>query len=46
VDCEVEAAHPAGDHTIFVGRVVACGVRAAEGRPLVYHNTAYTALSG
>lgn len=44
LECEVEAAHEAGDHTIFVGRVVACGVRADDRRPLVYHNTRYTGL--
>lgn len=44
LDCEVAAAHRAGDHTIFLGRVVAAGVAAGAAEPLVYHNTHYRAL--
>ena len=42
-DCSLEAAHDGGDHTIFVGRVVATGH--AEGRPLLYYDGAYHRLS-
>jgi flavin reductase (DIM6/NTAB) family NADH-FMN oxidoreductase RutF len=42
-DCRVEAAHEAGDHVIYVGRVEAI-VRGA-GRPLVYWRGAYRALA-
>lgn len=43
LDCTVENAYPAGDHTIFVGRVVSCGIQRG-GDPLVFHNTRYTRL--
>jgi 3-hydroxy-9,10-secoandrosta-1,3,5(10)-triene-9,17-dione monooxygenase reductase component len=36
VDCELAAVHEAGDHVLFVGRVVEAGVH-AEGRPLMTH---------
>ena len=39
VDCRVTQLHPAGDHTIFVGEVVAADAR--EGRPLVYYRGGY-----
>ncbi len=35
LDCELHAEYEAGDHTIFVGRVVDGGFR-EEGEPLVY----------
>jgi flavin reductase (DIM6/NTAB) family NADH-FMN oxidoreductase RutF len=35
LDCRVHAALPGGDHTIFVGEVVAADTR--EGTPLVYY---------
>lgn len=35
LDCRVLHAYPGGDHTIFVGEVLACG--AAPGEPLVYY---------
>ena len=35
LDCRVQAAVPGGDHTIFVGEVVAADTR--EGTPLVYY---------
>lgn len=43
LECRVVAAHDAGDHTIYVGEVVATAVR--PGRPLVYHQGAYRRLS-
>lgn len=42
-DCVVVAAHPAGDHTIFIGQVCATG-NPSDGMPLVYHNRTYFAL--
>ena len=43
LDCRVENAHDAGDHVIYVGRVVA--IRRGEGEPLVYHSGRYRALA-
>lgn len=40
LDCRVLQAHDAGDHTIFVGLVVACD-ELAEGSPLLYHDRRY-----
>jgi flavin reductase (DIM6/NTAB) family NADH-FMN oxidoreductase RutF len=37
VDCRVWAVYPGGDHSIFVGEVLAAGVL-QPGAPLVYHN--------
>ena len=39
VDCRVWAEHEAGDHTIFVGEVVAGDAR--EGTPLMYYRGGY-----
>lgn len=39
LDCRVHQTHVAGDHTIVVGRVVACDVDDRE--PLVYHRGRY-----
>lgn len=39
VDCRVEAEHPAGDHSIFVGEVVAGGVGGPA--PLLYYRGGY-----
>ncbi|MCL4490048.1 MAG: flavin reductase family protein [Chloroflexi bacterium] len=36
VDCRVVAAYPAGDHTIFVGEVLAAGFGQATGDPLLW----------
>ena len=38
-DCTLDEEHTAGTHTIFIGRVVACG--ASDGAPLGYFNAAY-----
>lgn len=43
VDCRVHADYDGGDHTIFVGEVVAAGAR--EGEPLLYHRGRYTRLA-
>ncbi len=42
-DCEIDAEHPAGDHTVVVGRVVALG-RKEEGRPLLFWQGSYGRL--
>jgi len=39
VDCRVSGEFPGGDHTIFVGEVVAAG--ASTGDPLIFHRGAY-----
>ena len=40
LSCERVAAVPAGDHTIFIGRVVG-GAAAEHGRPLLYYRGGY-----
>ncbi|MEE9606797.1 MAG: flavin reductase family protein [Myxococcota bacterium] len=44
LDCRVVAAHDAGDHVIYVGRVEF--LRAGEGEPLLYFGGAYRVLGG
>jgi flavin reductase (DIM6/NTAB) family NADH-FMN oxidoreductase RutF len=39
IECRVAAAHPAGDHTIYLGEVVRLAV--FPGRPLLYHDGVY-----
>ena len=39
LDCELAEEYSAGTHTIFIGRVVACG--ATDGAPLGYFNGGY-----
>lgn len=43
LECEVVQAVAAGDHTLFVGRVLAC--RTAEGTPLLYQDRAWRELA-
>jgi flavin reductase (DIM6/NTAB) family NADH-FMN oxidoreductase RutF len=42
IECIREAAYPAGDHTIVMGRVA--GGTTADGRPLLYYRGGYAAL--
>jgi flavin reductase (DIM6/NTAB) family NADH-FMN oxidoreductase RutF len=42
LECRIVAAHPAGDHTIYVGEIVAMSTR--PGRPLVYWHGGYRRL--
>ncbi len=42
LECRVSASHVAGDHTIYVGEVLAVQVR--PGRPLLYHDRDYRRL--
>lgn len=48
VECRVQARHPAGDHTIFVGEAVDSGVAPLEdGRsPLLHFRGSYARLGG
>jgi len=43
LDCRVTAAHDAGDHVIYVGRVEA--ILQGEGEPLLYFGGAYRSLA-
>lgn len=43
IDCRVESAHDAGDHVIYVGRVLA--LRPGRGEPLLYYRGRYRALA-
>ena len=42
LECRMSAAHPAGDHTIFVGEVERATARSA--RPLLYYRGGYAQL--
>jgi flavin reductase (DIM6/NTAB) family NADH-FMN oxidoreductase RutF len=42
LECRVVSAHEAGDHTVYVGEVLALSVR--PGRPLLYHARGYRRL--
>jgi flavin reductase (DIM6/NTAB) family NADH-FMN oxidoreductase RutF len=44
LDCSVHLTFAAGDHTIFVGLVQACGVQKPNEAPLLYFNGNYRAL--
>ena len=44
LDCLVDAKHPAGDHTIMVGRVVR--IQARDGDPVLYFRGKYRGLEG
>jgi flavin reductase (DIM6/NTAB) family NADH-FMN oxidoreductase RutF len=43
LDCRVTARHPAGDHTIFIGEVLALGIDASV-EPLLFHLGQYRYL--
>lgn len=43
LDCALEAAHPGGDHTIYVGRVEAAS--GTDGKPLLWFNRNYAGLA-
>jgi flavin reductase (DIM6/NTAB) family NADH-FMN oxidoreductase RutF len=43
-DCRVEATHPGGDHTLFVGRVKAMGFSDDGRAPLIYYASRYAPL--
>ncbi|MER6204948.1 flavin reductase family protein [Streptomyces sp. NPDC001642] len=43
LDCTAHARHPAGDHTVLIGRVT--GVRLGEGAPMVYYDRGFRTLA-
>ncbi len=45
-ECRTAAAHGEGDHTLFVGRVLAAAVERAEAMPLLYHQRGYRQVGG
>jgi flavin reductase (DIM6/NTAB) family NADH-FMN oxidoreductase RutF len=42
IECEVQSRHPAGDHTIVIGAVIASAT--SEGSPLLYYRGGYASL--
>jgi len=44
IACQVEALHPAGDHTIGIGRVIELGA-ASDGEPLAFFAGRYVGLT-
>ena len=42
IECEVQSRHPAGDHTIVIGIVIASAT--SEGSPLLYYRGGYATL--
>jgi len=45
VDCEVETAHEAGDHTVYVGRVGAADVLNPEAAPVTFYDGEWGTLA-
>ncbi|GAB2687838.1 flavin reductase family protein [Thalassiella azotivora] len=45
LECVTDAVHPAGDHSIVVGRVVGVGLVDTGTGPLVYHRSGYRRLA-
>jgi flavin reductase (DIM6/NTAB) family NADH-FMN oxidoreductase RutF len=43
-DCRLVARHPGGDHTLFIGEIVAAGYD-DEAEPLIWYGSGYRALS-
>ena len=43
MECVTEAQYPAGDHVLFLGRVINTSV--SEGEPLVFYNSTFGALA-
>jgi flavin reductase (DIM6/NTAB) family NADH-FMN oxidoreductase RutF len=43
-DCRITASHPGGDHTIFIGEIVAAGYDDA-GEPLLWYGSRYRSLA-
>ena len=44
-DCRLLERHPGGDHTIFIGEIVAAGFE-EDGEPLLYFGSQYRRLAG
>jgi flavin reductase (DIM6/NTAB) family NADH-FMN oxidoreductase RutF len=45
LDCRLHQSHAGGDHTIFVGTVLAAGVAAGQDDPLLYFGSQYRRLA-
>ncbi|MEG3617397.1 flavin reductase family protein [Magnetovibrio sp. PR-2] len=45
IECDVEAKHPGGDHTILVGRVTQLSTN-VDTQPLLYYRGSYAKLDG
>jgi flavin reductase (DIM6/NTAB) family NADH-FMN oxidoreductase RutF len=45
LDCRLQQVIPAGDHTIFLGTVVAAGVSEGQDDPLIYFGSQYRRLA-
>jgi len=45
LDCRLHQVYPGGDHTIFLGTVVAAGVVASQDDPLLYFGSQYRRLA-
>ena len=46
VECRVENTMEAGDHTIYIGSVIAAGVNSSADRPLLHYEGRYESLRG
>jgi flavin reductase (DIM6/NTAB) family NADH-FMN oxidoreductase RutF len=44
LECRLYAEHPAGDHVLFLGRVVAIHGGGGDEPPLIFHRSRYTGL--
>jgi flavin reductase (DIM6/NTAB) family NADH-FMN oxidoreductase RutF len=44
LECETDATHPGGDHTIVVGRVVSLDIDESSASALLYHRSAYASV--
>jgi flavin reductase (DIM6/NTAB) family NADH-FMN oxidoreductase RutF len=45
LDCRIAQMHRAGDHTVFIGHVLAASVMRPDASPLLYHDGRYRQLS-
>jgi flavin reductase (DIM6/NTAB) family NADH-FMN oxidoreductase RutF len=45
LDCSIHSQHAAGSHTLYIGRVEACGTPRPETLPLLYWNRDYRRLA-
>ncbi|MFJ6618203.1 flavin reductase family protein [Kitasatospora sp. NPDC091335] len=45
LDCEMYARHPAGDHTILIGRVSGARLEEGTGTPMIYYEKSFRVLA-
>lgn len=45
LDCQMHARHPAGDHTVLIGRVAGARLGADTGTPMVYYERSFRLLA-